>query len=98
MRFSRNSDGELRGEGQASRVTRAIGETGSEGRASRIEVDATLSTRSVRALLDLIDNKLSAMVVIDREDDRSRAVLCEAHRSLHAALMGQTPARNAGPG
>lgn len=43
---------------------------------------SSLSRRSVQSILDLVENKLSCMQVIDREDAREFAVLEQARREL----------------
>jgi hypothetical protein len=42
----------------------------------------SLSRRSIQTLLDLVENKLSCMQVVDREDARELAVLEAARREL----------------
>jgi hypothetical protein len=46
----------------------------------------SLSRRSVQSILDLVENKLSCMQVIDREDAREFAVLEQARRELTALV------------
>ncbi|HJS32853.1 MAG TPA: hypothetical protein VJ924_12735 [Alphaproteobacteria bacterium] len=43
-----------------------------------------LNRRSIEMLLDLVDNKLTSMQVIDREDAREMALLEAAKRELEA--------------
>ncbi len=43
-----------------------------------------LHRRSIEMLLDLVDNKLTSMQVIDREDAREMALLEAAKRELEA--------------
>lgn len=47
----------------------------------------SLTRRTVETLLDLVENKLSTMVVFDREDARELAILENARREL-ATLAG----------
>ncbi len=47
----------------------------------------SLSRRSIQTLLDLVENKLSNMQVVDREDSRELAVLESARREL-SSLAG----------
>lgn len=47
----------------------------------------SLSRRSIQALTDLVENKLSCMQVVDREDARELATLEAARREL-SAMMG----------
>ncbi len=42
----------------------------------------SLSRRSIQTLLDLVENKLSCMQVVDREDARELAILEAARREL----------------
>ncbi len=42
----------------------------------------SLTRRTVETLLDLVENKLSTMVVFDREDARELAILENARREL----------------
>ena len=42
----------------------------------------SLSRRSIQTLMDLVENKLSQMQVVDREDARELAVLESARREL----------------
>lgn len=42
----------------------------------------SLSRRSIQTLTDLVENKLSMMQVVDREDARELAVLESARREL----------------
>ena len=42
----------------------------------------SLSRRSIQTLMDLVENKLSQMQVVDREDARELAVLEAARREL----------------
>jgi len=42
----------------------------------------SLSRRSIQTLMDLVENKLSMMQVVDREDARELAVLESARREL----------------
>lgn len=56
-----------------------------------------LSRRSAETLLDLVENKLSCLVVHDREDAREQAVLEAARRELMGTMgpvnrMAQIPA------
>ena len=44
----------------------------------------SLSRRSVETLLDLVENKLSCLHVLDREDARELAILETARRELAA--------------
>ncbi|MGQ0663581.1 MAG: hypothetical protein ACT4P2_08335 [Pseudomonadota bacterium] len=46
----------------------------------------SLTRRSIETLLDLVENKLSCMQVIDREDARELATLENARREL--AVLG----------
>ncbi|MBI3451420.1 MAG: hypothetical protein HY057_01015 [Rhodospirillales bacterium] len=45
----------------------------------------SLSRRSVETLLDLVENKLTSMQVIDRDDARELAILENARRELCSA-------------
>jgi len=47
----------------------------------------SLSRRSIQTLMDLVENKLSQMQVVDREDARELAVLESARREL-SSLAG----------
>ena len=47
----------------------------------------SLSRRSIQTLMDLVENKLSQMQVVDREDARELAVLEAARREL-SSLAG----------
>ncbi len=42
----------------------------------------SLSRRSIQTLMDLVENKLSCMQVVDREDARELAILESARREL----------------
>lgn len=42
----------------------------------------SLSRRSIQTLMDLVENKLSMMQVVDREDARELAILESARREL----------------
>ena len=42
----------------------------------------SLSRRSIQTLMDLVENKLSMMPVVDREDARELAILESARREL----------------
>jgi hypothetical protein len=44
----------------------------------------SLSRRSIQTLIDLVENKLSNMQVVDREDARELATLESARRELTA--------------
>jgi hypothetical protein len=46
----------------------------------------SLSKRGVEMLLDLVDNKLTSMQIIDREDAREKLVLEECRRTLQAVI------------
>ncbi len=50
----------------------------------------SLSRRSAQTLLDLVENKLSCLMVYDREDARELAILEQARREL-AASAGMDP-------
>ena len=54
----------------------------------------SLSRRSIQTLMDLVENKLTQMQVVDREDARELAVLESARRelSLMAGLRRPTTA------
>jgi len=53
----------------------------------------SLSRRSIQTLMDLVENKLSMMQVVDREDARELAVLEAARRELSVmAGLRRTPA------
>ena len=43
---------------------------------------SSLSRRSVQTLMDLVENKLSCLMVYDREDARELAILEQARREL----------------
>ncbi len=45
----------------------------------------SLSRRSVQTLMDLVENKLSCLMVYDREDARELAILEQARRELMAS-------------
>jgi len=45
----------------------------------------SLSRRSVQTLMDLVENKLSCLMVYDREDARELAILEQARRELMTA-------------
>ena len=47
----------------------------------------SLSRRSIQTLIDLVENKLTQMQVVDREDARELAVLESARREL-SSLAG----------
>ena len=47
----------------------------------------SLSRRSIQTLIDLVENKLTQMQVVDREDARELAVLEAARREL-SSLAG----------
>ncbi len=47
----------------------------------------SLSRRSIQTLMDLVENKLSMMQVVDREDARELAILESARREL-SSLAG----------
>jgi hypothetical protein len=47
----------------------------------------SLSRRSIQTLMDLVENKLTQMQVVDREDARELAVLESARREL-SSLAG----------
>jgi len=47
----------------------------------------SLSRRSIQTLMDLVENKLTQMQVVDREDARELAVLEAARREL-SSLAG----------
>jgi hypothetical protein len=49
----------------------------------------SLSRRSIQTLMDLVENKLTQMQVVDREDARELAVLEAARRELSS--LGMTP-------
>lgn len=53
----------------------------------------TLSKRSLITLLDLVENKLSCIAVMDREDAREVAALESAKRELSAMLQFVSKAR-----
>lgn len=46
----------------------------------------SLSRRSIQTLMDLVENKLSCMQVVDREDARELATLESARRELSSML------------
>lgn len=46
----------------------------------------SLSRRSIQTLMDLVENKLSCMQVVDREDARELATLESARRELSTML------------
>lgn len=46
----------------------------------------SLSRRSIQTLMDLVENKLSQMQVVDREDARELATLESARRELSTML------------
>ena len=53
----------------------------------------SLSRRSIQTLMDLVENKLSMMQVVDREDARELAVLESARRELSVlAGLRRSPA------
>jgi hypothetical protein len=58
---------------------------------------SSLSRPVIDTLLDLIDNKLTAMDVIDREDARIHAVLENAKRELLAVRGPALPRRTLRP-
>lgn len=47
----------------------------------------SLSRRSIQTLMDLVENKLTSMQVVDREDARELATLEAARREL-SSMMG----------
>lgn len=49
----------------------------------------SLTRRTVETLLDLVENKLSTMVVFDREDARELAILENARRELASLGVGK---------
>ena len=51
---------------------------------------SSLSRRSVQTLMDLVENKLSCLMVYDREDARELAILEQARREL-ASSAGIDP-------
>jgi hypothetical protein len=51
---------------------------------------SSLSRRSAQTLMDLVENKLSCLMVYDREDARELAILEQARREL-AASAGMDP-------
>lgn len=53
----------------------------------------TLSKRSLITLLDLVENKLSCIEVVDREDAKEVAALESAKRELSAMLQVVSKAR-----
>jgi hypothetical protein len=52
----------------------------------------SLSRRSIQTLMDLVENKLSMMQVVDREDARELAVLEAARRELSLMAGLRRPA------
>jgi hypothetical protein len=56
----------------------------------------SLSRRSIQTLMDLVENKLTQMQIVDREDARELAVLEAARRELSSLAglrrtVGMTP-------
>ena len=49
----------------------------------------SLSKRSIEALVDLVEIKLSCLDVFDREDAREKAILENARRELIAIASGK---------
>ena len=49
----------------------------------------SLSKRSIEALVDLVEIKLSCLDVFDREDAREKAILENARRELIAIAAGK---------
>lgn len=98
MYFSRDESGNM----QAARPVSRVDNAPIALRVAGHETQCTLSVRSIRQLLDLIDNKLSSLIAIDREDHMTRSALSSAKRELLDALFVrracQTPAREARPG
>jgi hypothetical protein len=52
----------------------------------------SLSKRSIEALVDLVEIKLSCLDVFDREDAREKAILETARRELIAIAAGKRAA------
>ena len=52
----------------------------------------SLSKRSIEALVDLVEIKLSCLDVFDREDAREKAILENARRELIAIAAGKRTA------
>jgi hypothetical protein len=52
----------------------------------------SLSKRSIEALVDLVEIKLSCLDVFDREDAREKAILENARRELIAIATGKRTA------
>jgi hypothetical protein len=52
----------------------------------------SLSKRSIEALVDLVEIKLSCLDVFDREDAREKAILENARRELIAIAAGKRAA------
>jgi hypothetical protein len=57
----------------------------------------SLSKRSIEALVDLVEIKLSCLDVFDREDAREKAILENARRELIAIASGKRAAVAAQP-
>ncbi|HEY7687184.1 MAG TPA: hypothetical protein VH835_00745 [Dongiaceae bacterium] len=57
----------------------------------------SLSKRSIEALVDLVEIKLSCLDVFDREDAREKAILENARRELLAIAAGKRAAATAQP-
>jgi hypothetical protein len=57
----------------------------------------SLSKRSIEALVDLVEIKLSCLDVFDREDAREKAILENARRELIAIAAGKRAAVAAQP-
>jgi len=55
----------------------------------------SLSKRSIEALVDLVEIKLSCLDVFDREDAREKAILENARRELIAIAAGKRAANQA---
>ena len=56
----------------------------------------SLSRRSIQTLMDLVENKLSMMQVVDREDARELATLESARRELSLMAGLRRPAGDMG--
>jgi hypothetical protein len=54
----------------------------------------SLSKRSIEALVDLVEIKLSCLDVFDREDAREKAILENARRELIAIAAGKRVANS----
>ena len=52
----------------------------------------SLSRRSIQTLMDLVENKLTSMQVVDREDARELATLEAARRELSSMMGLRRPA------